>query len=118
VVSEQLRFAPRAAGGHSRARRQVWYSKVWPEAATSRLPGGPIRRIFFRNCPPEMFFVAVNQHITDIRAFADRPEFQTSRQFRRQIFQTVNSKIRLMLEKRDFQFFGEKSFGQALALLR
>ncbi len=61
-----------------------------------------------------MFGVAINQHVANIGALAHGAQGQAGRQFGGQILQTVNGEVGPMFEQGDFEFFGEKAFGQRL----
>ena len=64
-----------------------------------------------------MFGVAIDQHIANIGAFAHGAQGQTGGQFGGQILQTVNGEVSPMFEQGDFEFFGEKPFGQRFGRL-
>ena len=117
-MREQLRFAPRAAGGDDRAVRKIFHRELRREATAFRMAGRPvlIRAGRFQLYVLEKFRVAIDQHVADIRAFADGAENQAGGQFRRQILQAVDGEVGLVLEQRDFEFLGEQTLGQRCRL--
>ena len=54
----------------------------------------------------------MNQHVAHIGAFADRAQFETSRQVGRQILEAMHGEIARVVEQRFLDFFREQTFGQ------
>ena len=82
------------------------------------MAGRPFGGILVRLGGAKETRIAVDQHVTHVRALADRAELEASRQFGWQVFQAVHRQVGSMLEQRDFQFLREKAFGQGRAFLR
>ena len=116
-MPQQLRLAPGAARRHRRAGRQFFNGDLSLESASLRLSGSPFCDRFLRFFRAELLGVAIDQHVANVGALAHGAQCQTGGQLGGQILQTVNGEVGPMFEQSDFEFFGEKPFGQRLGRL-
>jgi len=111
IVCQQLRLASGAAGCDNGSGGQGADGELRWKTAAGRLTGTRLSGSRGR----WRVSGAIDQDVAHIGARAHGAEFEPGGQLGRQIFQAVDGKVRLVLEQRNFEFLGKKTFGQIFA---